>query len=156
MKGSTVLSLVSSTPVITAGAYSALDQVGGVNTLTNAAGAPGGTAKLTSLTIVDKGQGKAVLEVWLFRSAPTMVGADNDAFDITDAQLGKAIGHIAVAATDYKDAASSGSLACVKNVGLVCDSADGHLYYVLKCTGTPTYVAVSDLTLKFGFEAAAP
>lgn len=143
--------LVQAKPTITTDAYTALDQVGGVQTLTGVAAKAGGVTKLVSVAVIDRAQQKAVLELWFFRRSPTMVGVDNGAFDITDAELEKAIGYVAVAAADYKDAASSGSLASIKNIQMVCDSADGNVYVVAKTTGTPTY-AVGDLTFKYGFE----
>ncbi len=139
-------------PVITAGAYSAADQVGGVNEIKLATSGPGKKAKLVSLAISDGGKQSAQLNVFLFREAPTMTGVDNDAFALADSEMYKCVGAVAVAAADYVAAAAS-SVATIKNIDLIVDSKAGSLYAVICCVATPTYVAVNDLQLTFGFEA---
>jgi hypothetical protein len=152
MIGPQNLNLVRSVPTITAGAYGAADQVGGVNQLSCVSSGPGKKAKLVSLAISDGAKQDAVLNIFLFREAPTMTGVDNDAFALADGEMKKCVGHVAVAAANYADAAAS-SVATLRNLDTVVDTLAGHLFYVICCTATPTYAATNDLQLTFGFES---
>ncbi len=152
MIGPTTLNVVRNVPVITAGAYDAADQVGGVNELKSVTSGPGKRAKLVSLAVSDGAKQAAVLNVFLFREAPTMTGVDNGAFALDDAEMKKCVGAVAIAAADYVAAAAS-SMATRLNLNLVLDTKAGSLYYVVCCTATPTYAATNDLQFTFGFES---
>ncbi len=154
------------TPVVSVSpAYTAEDQVGGVNLLTDMVAADGGTCLLQSVVVTDSAKQKAALTLYFFDDVPTITSVDNGAFDLLDAQLAlTCIGHVLIPAANYQDS-SSNSEATVTDVGLVLKSNAGHntasppagsnkrsLWCVVKTTGTPTYAAVSDLTIKLGIE----
>lgn len=151
---------VSTTPAYTAG-----DQVGGLNRIAEAANHDGGTLLLQSLTIIDKGKQKSALTLFLFDDVPTITSVDNGAFDLTDVQAAlSCLGHVLIPSANYQDS-SSNSIATVLNIGLLLRSNAGKnavalpsgatprdLWCVLMTTGTPTYVSTTDLVLKLGIE----
>src|SRR5574343_384011 len=98
-------------PVITAGAYSANDVVGGLLTFQLAPEAPAGVNPASGfvrvVTISDDDNEKAALELHLFREAPTVI-ADNAAFAPTFADLKKRVGSVVIAAGDYVTINSNG------------------------------------------------
>jgi hypothetical protein len=120
---------ISQTPTITAGAYSAKDCVGGLLTFANATRVTGGSAVLNTVLIIDNDDEKAGLELWLF----------------------KFIGMVPIPTADYGSLANNGA-ATVRGVGLEFASASTSIYGQLKCTGTPTYTATSDLTVVLAIE----
>lgn len=151
----------SVTPVISTSAYTAQDQVGGVQTLTNVIRQDSnlgyGTAMLTNVKIVDKAKQSAALEIWFFQNSPTMAGSDNAAFDLTDANLVLAgyLGHVVIAATDYSTSTSN-AVAIIKNQNIEIDvpstsTTPSSIYACMKTTGTPTYGSTSDLILTYTF-----
>lgn len=143
---------VSQTPTITAGAYHAKDAVGGKLTFANAARIAGGKGVINSVTIIDDDDEKAGLELWLFDTDFT-ASADNAAFDPSDADMETCIGVIPISTADYYSASDNGC-ACVRGVGLQfdCSGAITSIYGQLKCTGTPTYTATSDLSVRLSIE----
>jgi hypothetical protein len=142
--------LVSCTPVVTAGAYHANDVVGGIQTLANAVRLTGGTGVVQSLVISDLAAQNAILEIYLFSATPgTGVYTDNAAMDLDDTDALLCIGRIDVAAADYKSLADN-SIAIVKNIGLPIKVTGTSLFAVIRTPSTPTYAAVSDLKLTFG------
>lgn len=138
---------VSTTPAYTAG-----DQVGGIQTLTKAAYDVNRFCELAQLTITDKGGQSAALSILLFDQLPTVASSDNAALDITDAEIAaKAIGNITIASTDYVSTASN-SVACKTfSLPIASQTNGGNLYAVVKTTGTPTYASTTDLTFKWVF-----
>ncbi len=141
---------ISATPTITAGGYSAKDAVGGEMTFANAARTSGGSGIINSVTIIDNDDEKAGLELWLFHTTVTEA-ADNAPMDFSDAELATCVGVIPISAADYYSLADNG-VACVRGVGLQFKCAATSLFGQLKCTGTPTYTATSDLTVVLGIE----
>jgi hypothetical protein len=141
---------ISQTPTITAGAYSAKDCVGGLLTFANATRVTGGSAVLNTVLIIDNDDEKAGLELWLFNANPT-VAADNAAMTFSDANMLKFIGMVPIPTADYGSLANNGA-ATVRGVGLEFASASTSIYGQLKCTGTPTYTATSDLTVVLAIE----
>ncbi len=144
--------VIEVTPVMaTAGAYADGDQIGLGNTISNAAFDTGGTVELESVTLIDKAKQNAALDLFFFDETPTLVNADNGAFDMTDANMAdQCIGTLKIAATDYCDAANS-SVATVKNAGLFLKAAPAtkNLFMVVVSNGTPTY-ANGSLVFKLG------
>lgn len=158
--------IIQFTPVVsTTPAYTAGDQVGGLNLLGHVAHDSGGVALLQSVAVVDKGKQKAALTIFFFDDLPTIASVDNGAFDLLDAQMAlSCIGFVLIPAANYQDS-SSNSIATVANCGLLLHSNAGNngvalpatatktsLWCVIMTTGTPTYVSVSDLVVKLGFE----
>ncbi len=154
------------TPVVsTTPAYTAGDQVGGLNLISEAVNHDGGLATLQSLCIIDKGKQKSALTLFFFDDVPTLASTDNGAFDLTDAQMAlSCIGSVLIPSANYQDS-SSNSIATVLNIGMLLRSKAGKnavalpsgasprdLWCALMTTGTPTYVSTSDLVLKLGIE----
>jgi hypothetical protein len=153
------------TPVVSTGAYSAGDQVGGLTLLSEAVNHDGGYAVIQSITVIDKAKQKAALSLFFFDDVPTITSVDNGAFDLTDAQaVLSCLGHALVPSANYQDS-SSNSIATTLNVGLLLRSRAGKnavpfatgatprdIWCVIMTTGTPTYGAASDLCIKLGFE----
>lgn len=146
---------ITSTPTISSGAiYASGDVVGAAQTFTGAALATGRGGQVVGATIIDKAKQKAALELWLFLVSPTLVGADNAAFDITDANLLTAvpIGIVSFPAARYADSASSsvcfgealaGGLILIPYV----TSGSANLFGALVSRGTPTYGSTTDLVI---------
>lgn len=141
---------ISQTPTITAGAYAAKDAVGGLLTFAAAARISTGKGVINTVTIIDDDDEKAALELWLFNQTFTAT-ADNAAFDPADATMTNCVGVIPIAAADYYSANDNGA-ACVRGVGLQFQLAGTSLFGQLKCTGTPTYTATTDLTIVLAIE----
>lgn len=142
-KGTTI----SVTPTITAGLYAAGDNVGGLLTFANAARLAGGGGILNVLSIIDKGKQDAELELWLFSETFTP-GADNAAWDPSDADLANFITVLSTADGNYYDATdnSVASLEVARRYDLLGISLFGRLV----TRGTPTYASTTDLTVKIG------
>jgi len=141
---------IAQTPTITAGAYSAKDAVGGLLTFANAARVSGGKSVLNSVVIIDYDDEEAGLELWLFDQTFSAT-ADNAAWDPSDADLANCVGVVPISAADYYSAADNG-VATVPGVGLEFKLAGTSLFGQLKCTGTPTYTATSDLKVVLAIE----
>lgn len=144
--------VVAVTPAITAGAYTALDIVGAIQTIASAARASAKEVILQSVVITDLAALTQAFTIWFFNANPSNgTYTDNLALDIHDTDLGMCIGLVKVAATDYASAADN-SVAVVRNIGLVLKPAVTSLFAIAQCTGTaPTYASVADLTFKYGF-----
>lgn len=145
--------IVAVTPVVTAGAYSANDAVGGLLTFEDVYGAVSDGdgqrgALLESVVVSDLGKQSIALDLVLFSETFTAT-ADNDAFDVSDTDILNCLGVVHL--TDYA-AFNDSSLATAKGLGIVIKntSGDGKLYGQLVTRGTPTYASVSDLTVKIG------
>lgn len=137
--------ITEATPTIDTNAYTADDQVGGIQTLT----VDPGTKHLKSVTIIDKASQKAEIEVLFFKELPTVASANNAACNVADSELAsKCIGVVTVPAASYTDlsAAAVASVEC----DLEIQTKDGKLYALAKTTGTPTYAANGDLVFKYG------
>jgi hypothetical protein len=134
-----------------AGGYTANDQVGGANTLSNACASTGGTVEVESISVVDKAKQSLALDVFFFDSSPTLASADNAEFEMTDANLlAQCKGVVRVAAGDYS-ASKNGSFAQVRNLGLFLKAlaSSKDLYCVAVTRGAPTY-ADGDISLIIG------
>lgn len=136
-------------PTITAGAYSADDQVGSLITIT-----PGMTGlslvELVGITIVDQAAQKASIDIFFFDESPTVTSSDNDAANVADAEVeDKCIGFVNVPAANYEDF-SANSVATVRDLGFFMKTNTKETIYALLVTrGTPTYAATDDLRIKF-------
>lgn len=136
------------TPTITAGAYTALDAVGGLLTFTEMARQSGGTVLIHTITITDLADVKAALTLVLFDRTFTAT-SDNAAFDVADADLPNIVGIVPFAASDYADF-NDNAAAVRGNLGIVATlngtSLFGQLF--LPAGSAPTYASTSDLTVK--------
>lgn len=141
---------VAATPTVSAASiYASGDAVGGLMTFSNALIKYSKSGLLQSVVVSDLAKQSAALSLILFKENPSATTVtDNAALDIADADITKIIGSVPVAAADYV-ALNDSSVATVRNVGLglSVDSEVSTLYGVLVTTGTPTYAAVSDITV---------
>lgn len=127
--------VVSTTPAYTAGdAVGAKTALGLIN------------ATLNSLTVIDAGNQGAAGSILLFDGLPAAATATDNAAFVPSTDLTKVIAQIPVPA--YVTTASK-KIAHVSNLNLPVKSTG--LYAVFVTTGTPTYAAVTDVTIVLGF-----
>lgn len=154
--------VIEVTPTVsTSPAYTAEDQVGGIQTLTGACRAAGSGATLVSVVVHDSGKQSAALSIFFFDELPTVASVDNGAITITDAEMAdKCIGVVSLAAASYVNVAGSSIVTGpASSTGLYMKSKTkgqsgaqaGNLYAVVKTTGTPTYASTTDLIFKYSF-----
>ena len=138
--------VVTDTPTITAGIYSANDAVGGLITFTNAVSPDLRTGTIQAFILIDDGLQSDATELHLFDRAFTPT-ADNAAFAPSDADLLNHLGYVELATGDYTDFATN-SVGFVKNQKLPFVLNGTSLFGQLVTRGTPTYTATDDLTVK--------
>ncbi len=138
------------TPVITAGAYSAADAVGGLLTFPNALIAPAFAGEIVGAVLIDQAAQDAAMVLQLFHTTFTPT-ADNAAYAPSDVDIVNAIANIPFLAADY----FGGTLntIAIRSLSLPVDGVAGSLFGQLFTQGTPTYVAVDDLTVKLLMKA---
>lgn len=149
-------------PTITTTAYTANDQVGGVQTLaylsptqkpTDAACQDKTVSYLMGLKVLDKSKQNAAFTIYFFNVLPTLLSSDNAALSIATSEMTKCIGFVKVTAANYAGPAEWGiadvPFADVMKA-LKSNTDDGPLYAVVQTTSTPTY-AVGDLEFKYYF-----
>lgn len=139
------------TTAVSTSAYTAGDAVGGKRTITGALRTSNGSGILESITILDRANQKAAMELFIFDSDPTAATiTDNAAFVFSTDDL-KVLAHVTIAATDYITI-NSKAIATIKGLGIALRGANSNtsLYAALVTTGTPTYVATTDLQLIYG------
>jgi len=144
--------VVSVTPTITAGAYTALDIVGAIQTIANATRVSGEPTILQSITVTDLGKQSVELTIFFFNANPaTGTYTDNIALTIHDTDMALCIGKVKVLAADYSPAAAS-SVATVANIGLPLMPAATSLFAIAQASSSaPTYASTGDLTLRYSF-----
>jgi hypothetical protein len=151
------------TPTISTSAYTANDQVGGIQTLAvlnqqsqpiDAACQDKTVAYLMGLKIIDKAKQDQPFTIYFFNTLPTVASVDNAALSIVDAQSAKCVGFVKVTAANYAGPAEW-SIADVAFADVMrsfkSDTDNGPLYAVVQTTGTPTYATTADLTFKYYF-----
>lgn len=135
---------IAQTPTISAAsAYAPGDAVGGKLTFAGAARFDSGGGLIVGVTVIDKDQERAPLELVLFDQDFTAT-ADNAAFDPSDADLANAVAVIPINQWhNFNDNSIgySGSLA----IPFQCGNSLDDLYGQLVTRGAPTYSATSDL-----------
>jgi hypothetical protein len=140
---------VKVTPTVsTSPAYSAKDAVGALMTFAGCARANGGTGRIVRVTVEDKGQQMAALDLVIFSTAPA-APTDNSVFAPSDAELATDLceGVIPISAGAYSDF-STNSIATVPcSLPYKCASGSTSLTGVLVARGTPTYTSTSDLVV---------
>lgn len=132
------------TPTITAGAYTALDVIGGTLTFTNAEGT------LNSVLISDAANQAVSYYLYLFHSVPTNI-VDNAAFDPVDADIKNIIHRVyldsgdAYVLNDNRVNLKEYSLENRRN--LRSGERSGNLYGFLVPVTAPTYAATTDISV---------
>lgn len=134
---------ITVSPTITAGAYSALDVVGGLLTF-SLAGFTSNSGLVVSAKVDDDDGENAALVLHLFETLPTTV-ADNAAFSgVTFANQIGIFSKASFAAADYT-AVGANSYNLVTDLNDAFNTTLGNLYGYLVCTATPTYTATTDI-----------
>jgi hypothetical protein len=134
---------ISVVPAISTSVYAAKDNVGALLTFANAARYSGGSGRLLAVTLVDKDQEKADLDLVLFDrtfTAPT----DNAVFDPTDAELDTCVGWVPIGAGMYADFNDNSVAHLDLSLSYVLNGTS--LFGALVARSTPTYTAATDLT----------
>lgn len=112
----------------------------------------GGRIKLTSVVVLDEDNQGTAIDLVFFNATATL-GTINAAISISDADARKIVGHLSVAAADFK--AYINSQVAVKTATeliMEAGAASTSLFIAAVVrSGTPTYTA-SGLKLKLGFE----
>jgi len=137
-----------------AAAYADGDDLGAVFEITNAVPHMGATAKITSLTLLDKAKQNSALALLLFDSLPVVASSENAALNITDAIMSdQFIGVISIPSANYFSISASG-IAVVDNIQKMVRAVAKatSIYGQLLCKGTPTYTSTTDLVLRLGFD----
>lgn len=139
------IKIVEITPVITAGAYSDNDVIGGLLTLSVSMA----SGFIKRIMVICKDNEKAAINFHIYNAAPTVI-ADNAAFAPTDADTAKKIARVPLLTTEYT---SDGSLNAtgepLTKLPVEFTTVDGNLYcFAVLPTGV-SYTAVNDLVFKF-------
>jgi len=144
--GSTGIS-IAQIPTVTAGAYAADDNVGGLLTFANAARVSGGGGVIKTVTIVDDAEQDSQLELWLFNQTFTQ-GADNAAWTAVEADLENVVAIISTTGGEYFS--GNGNSVCTIECSLRFDLDATSLFGRLVTRDTPTYAATDDVTVIVG------
>lgn len=137
--------VITVSPTIATGAYSANDAVGGLLTFVNALNQPRFAGEIVGLTVIDRAAQDAPLVLQLFDRTFTPT-ADLDPYNPSDADIANAIANIPIAAADYFG--GSGNTVAIISLSIPVDIGAGSLFGQLFTQGTPTYGADDALTLK--------
>lgn len=140
-------------PVIQNAAYAANDVLCATIQIPNAVLTPGGSCLLHSLTLLDKADQGAEIEIYILRSNVSL-GAVNGPITITDADAEEILAVIPIAQADYHDLVNSqiANAGDQKAIGMTLIAAPGStsLWLSMVTRGTPTYVSTSDLFIHLG------
>lgn len=137
---------ISQTPTVTAaGAYTAKDAVGGLLTFANAADVNYGSGTIKAVVLIDNDSESAAMQLHLFDRTFT-ASTDNAIFSPSDADLLNYIGSILV--TTYTALEDNATATVQTDLHFNLVSGGTSLFGQLATTGTPTYTATSDITVK--------
>jgi hypothetical protein len=137
------------TPTVTAGAYTAYDNIGGLLTFPNVLRSTINSGVVTSAKVYDLSSNIVAYELGLFSTNPSATTfTDNAAIDVADADLGKILGPIAFTTSDrYAFADNSVSTKHAQYLPVTFTGAPRNIYGALRSTGTPTFAGTSDITV---------
>ena len=147
---------VTATPTIATSGYVDNDQIGGLQTYTNAALASGRPGLIVGATLTSRTvTALNALELWIFEASPTLAGSDNAAFDLSDANLEAArpTAVIDFLAADYRNTVSGvwclGSVKGGKVSEPFVTSGSANLFGVLVATAAPAaqYGGTTDIVV---------
>ncbi len=130
-------------PTISTSVYVAGYTVGAIQTLTNAVTKSGGTGILESLTLLDKSNQKAAMDIFIFDVNPAAATTTDHAAFVFSTNDVNVIARVSVAASDYVTV-NSEAIAVKSGLGIAVQaSGSANLYAVAVTSGTPTYAATA-------------
>jgi hypothetical protein len=139
---------------VTVAAYVAGNNVGGLQNIVGALRAPGAAAKLISLTVTDHSHQDPALDLIFFGAKPSATFTDHAAFPtLSAADTALILGRISLVAGDW--AAIGGAGVATKtavNLGVVESPNGSGLWLAINTSGTPTFVAASDLCITTAYQ----
>ena len=141
------------TLTVTAGAYTANDNVGGKITLTSAARASGGTVRLNSIVLADHDGQEAEMDITFFNADPSGSTLTNDAAtNVVVADAGKVAGTVTISPAHYYDLGDV-SVANIQDINmLIATVGSANLYCAVTTRGTPTFTAIDHVSLIINLE----
>lgn len=138
-------------PVVTAGAYSAKDVVGGLLTFASAASVYKGAGIIRKIVVKNNAMVADLLMVNLFNTAPAVI-ADNGPYDPTDAEMATCIGTIPIVAADYVLATDNAIATKLLECPFVLAAGGTSLYAYVSTVATPSYAAITDFAITLTIE----
>lgn len=130
---------------VQAGAYSSGDQMGELMSFSKCLSANRGSCFIQDVVIADAAAQVADADLLLFKQSPTLASADNDAFSIADASLAYIMAVVPIR-THYT--LTGNSVSTAHGLSIAVDSANAKdLYGVLVARSTPTFAAITDVTV---------
>ena len=142
---------ITVSPVVTAGAYSAKDVVGGLLTFANAVSVYKGSGIIRKVVVKNNAMVADLLMVNLFSQAPAII-ADNGAYDPTDAEMVTCIGVIPIVAADYVLATDNAIAMKLVECPFVLVSGGTSLFVYVSTVATPSYAAITDFSITLTIE----
>lgn len=134
--------IITVTPTVSTGIYTAGDAEGGLMTFAGATGARK-TGMIATLIIVDKDEEATQTDIACF-SATFTATADNAAWAISDADAANLVALISVPAASFVDIGDA-KVAVISNVNQVIRTAGTSLFCQMATRGTPTFTATTDI-----------
>jgi len=135
----------------TSSAYAASRVIGGLITVSGALRSVNRTGLVSSVFLADSNNGTAPITLLFFDSDPGATLIDNTALSVSAANMvSKCVGYVNINKSDYVQfGATSGSLACLNNVGLNLESSDpiNQSIYIIAVTNGAVTLAASSLKL---------
>lgn len=149
------INVFESVPTVSSGvAYTAQDQVGGIQTIANVF-TGSGSGRVVQIVVSDASAQSAALNFLFFDALPVVASVDNGALDITDAEMAdKCVGSVTLAAANYITL-SGNTLGTIRDLNLVVKNdknSTRSLYVVCSTTGTPTYTSTTALAIRYSIE----
>lgn len=131
-------------------AYTAGDQVGGVQTLPRYSSKAG--IRIQSMTILDRSGHRPGFDVYLFDTVPALSSTDNQPFSITAAELAKCAGVITFLKMDYAQAGAC-AVQSISDICLGMKVATDDFYAVAVCRNPiPTPFPLNAWTFRYHYE----
>ncbi len=150
----TQVRLIDITPVIDiAGAYANGDTLFDRTLVNGACRANDIPCELVSVQMIDEDDEAAIVCDLYFLSGDVVFGTINAAPSISDTDSRQILGHLSIAAADWKDLGGVKTVS-QRNIGLAIKPAAGTddiWVAAVNVTGTPTYTAATDIKLRLGF-----
>lgn len=141
---------VQVTPTIGTAAHATGDYIGGLQEIANAARVSGGSGVIQAITVFDKNPSlRAAMDIFFFDRSVT-TGADNEVWDVSDADMVYCLGGISIGPYNVAFPATIlNAISTLVNINLPYVLSGTSLYAQAIVRGTPTYVADGDLIFSY-------